>query len=159
MVSCVQLEEEEEQQEQEQVPDKQSDRYQFVRQAHMDVVVDACVLFCSFASLSPLASPCRPKPAAAAGSFNFWGVANSLAETVKRGTADLATTVRETDWREEIRAFGKDVLEETEELGQTAVSAVEHAAVSAVEHVEHLPQHVRVYAAHNEHSSVDEHIG
>lgn len=61
-----------------------------------------------------------------------------MAETVKKGTAELATTVRETDWREEIRAFGRDVVEETEELGQSAISVVEHA----VEHVEHLPQHV-----------------
>ena len=74
----------------------------------------------------------------AAGGFNLWGIANAVAETVKKGTAELATTVRETDWREEIRAFGRDVVEETEELGQSAISVVEHA----VEHVEHLPQHV-----------------
>lgn len=77
----------------------------------------------------------------AAGGFNLWGIANAVAETVKKGTAELATTVRETDWREEIRAFGRDVVEETEELGQSAISVVEHA----VEHVEHLPQHVSTH--------------
>lgn len=83
-------------------------------------------------------APCSPK-VAAGSNFNFWGVANAVAETVKRGTVEIASTVRETDWRAEIQAFGRDVLEETEELGQTAVVAVEHA----VEHVEQLPQHVR----------------
>ena len=77
----------------------------------------------------------------AAGGFNLWGIANAVAETVRKGTAELATTVRDTDWREEIRAFGRDVVEETEELGQSAISVVEHA----VEHVEHLPQHVSTH--------------
>lgn len=85
-----------------------------------------------------LDAPESPKEAAGS-SFNFWGVANAVAETVKRGTVEIASTVRETDWRAEIQAFGRDVLEETEELGQTAVVAVEHA----VEHVEQLPQHAQ----------------
>jgi len=77
--------------------------------------------------------------------FDFWGVANAVADTVKRGAGDIASTVRETDWRAEIAAFGKDVVEETEELGHHAVAAVEHA----VDTVEHLPQHVRALSRYD----------
>ena len=65
-------------------------------------------------------------------------MATSMADSVKRGTAEIATTVKTTDWRAELEAFGKDVMEETEELGNSAVHAVE----LAVDSVEHLPQQV-----------------
>ena len=78
--------------------------------------------------------------AAGSGAFNFWNMAASVADTVKQSAAEIATTVKTTDWRAELGAFGKDVLDETEELGQSAVAAVEQA----IDNVEQLPQHVRV---------------
>lgn len=68
--------------------------------------------------------------------FDFWSAASGLADKLKRETADLATTVRTTDWKAEIQAFGEDLVEETEEIGASAVAA----AHSAVEGIEHLPQ-------------------
>ena len=67
-------------------------------------------------------------------------MAASVADTVKQSAAEIATTVKTTDWRAELGAFGKDVLDETEELGQSAVAAVEQA----IDNVEQLPQHVRI---------------
>mmetsp|Transcript_14536 Transcript_14536/g.43933 ORF Transcript_14536/g.43933 Transcript_14536/m.43933 type:complete len:464 (+) Transcript_14536:134-1525(+) len=67
--------------------------------------------------------------------FDFWSAASGLADRVKKGTAELATTVRTTDWRAEIQAFGEDLAEETEELGASAISA----AQQAVDNLEHLP--------------------
>lgn len=71
--------------------------------------------------------------------FDFWSAASGLADRVKKGTAELATTVRTTDWRAEIQAFGEDLAEETEELGASAISA----AQQAVDNLEHLPTTVR----------------
>lgn len=92
-------------------------------------VVHACPL----AKLGSCVSPRSTKP------FDFWGAASGLAERVKQGTAELAHTVRDTDWRAEIQAFGEDLAEETEELGASAVAAAQHA----VDNIEHLPQTVR----------------
>ena len=76
--------------------------------------------------------------ASGGGTFNFWNMAATMADTVKASAAEIATTVKTTDWRAELGAFGKDVLDETEELGQSAVAAVEQA----IDNVEQLPQQV-----------------
>lgn len=73
---------------------------------------------------------------ASSNTFDFWGAASGLAHSVKRTTAELATTVRTTDWKAELQAFGEDLAEETEELSASAFAA----AHTAVEGIEHLPQ-------------------
>ena len=68
---------------------------------------------------------CRPEIIEAAR-FDFWGVATAVADTVKRSTAELAGSVRDTDWRAEIEAFGKTMREDTEQLGHRTAEVVEN---------------------------------
>ncbi|KAL3158911.1 hypothetical protein ABBQ32_011625 [Trebouxia sp. C0010 RCD-2024] len=69
----------------------------------------------------------------AGASFSLWGVAASLADTVKRNTAEITTGLKETNWRAELEAFGKGVREEEHQLRKETVKRVEVAK-------EHLPK-------------------
>ena len=55
--------------------------------------------------------------------FNVWGMASSLAESLKKNTADIAAGIQSTDWRAELEAFGKGAIDE----GQTAAKHVDKA--------------------------------
>jgi len=68
--------------------------------------------------------------------FDFWGVANALADTVKKTTADISASVGETDWRAEIEAFGKGVREDASEVQKHAQKAARDGASK----LEQLPQ-------------------
>ena len=70
-------------------------------------------------------------------SFSLWGVAASLADTVKRNTAEITTGLKETNWRAELEAFGKGVRDEEHQLRMETVKRVEVAK-------EHLPKDVRI---------------
>lgn len=67
------------------------------------------------------------------GGFSIWGVASSLAESVKKNTAEITTGLKETNWRAELEAFGKGVQEEEHQLRKETVKRVEVAK-------EHLPK-------------------
>lgn len=69
-------------------------------------------------------------------SFSLWGVASSLADTVKKNTAEITTGLKETNWRAELEAFSKGVREEEHHLRKETVKRVEVAK-------EHLPKDVR----------------
>ena len=72
----------------------------------------------------------------AGASFSLWGVASSLADTVKKNTAEITTGLKETNWRAELEAFSKGVREEEHQLRKETVKRVEVAK-------EHLPKDVR----------------
>lgn len=72
----------------------------------------------------------------AGASFSLWGVAASLADTVKKNTAEITTGLKETNWRAELEAFSKGVREEEHQLRKETVTRVEVAK-------EHLPKDVR----------------
>lgn len=67
---------------------------------------------------------------------SVWGVAASLADTVKRNTAEITAGLKETNWRAEIEAFGKGVREEEQVLRHETAKRVEVAK-------EHFPKDVR----------------
>lgn len=73
----------------------------------------------------------------AAASFSLWGVAASLADTVKKTTAEITTGLKETNWRAELEAFSKGVREEEHQLRKETVKRVEVAK-------DHLPKDVRI---------------
>lgn len=73
---------------------------------------------------------------AAGASFSLWGVASSLADTVKKNTAEITVGLTETNWRAELEAFSKGVREEEHQLRKETVKRVEVAK-------EHLPKDVR----------------
>ncbi|KAK9814765.1 hypothetical protein WJX72_011153 [[Myrmecia] bisecta] len=78
--------------------------------------------------------PVRPtSPTSQRQAFNFWDVAAAVADTVKVGTADIAASVAETNWRAELQAFSQGVRADTQQLGQRTAAAVEEA-------VAHLPE-------------------
>lgn len=81
----------------------------------------------------------------AGASFSLWGVAASLADTVKRNTAEITTGLKETNWRAELEAFGKGVREEEHQLRKETVKRVEVAK-------EHLPKDVRMLSKSYRHS-------
>ena len=68
-------------------------------------------------------------------SFSLWGVATSLADSVKKNTAEITTGIKETNWRAELEAFSKGVREEEHQLRKETVKRVEVAK-------EHLPKDV-----------------
>ncbi|KAK9861367.1 hypothetical protein WJX84_006475 [Apatococcus fuscideae] len=70
---------------------------------------------------------------AEAPSFSFWGVATALTESVKKSSADLASSVRETDWRAELNAFRQGVTEESQQLTAHTAAAVEKLPVRATQ--------------------------
>eukprot|EP00884_Botryococcus_braunii_P018124 jgi/Botrbrau1/4996/Bobra.0396s0022.1 len=63
---------------------------------------------------------------------SIWGMATKLADTVKKGTAEIAASVAETNWKAELEAFGKEVAEDAHE-----------ASTYTVERLEALPDSVR----------------
>ena len=63
--------------------------------------------------------------------FNVWGMASSLAESLKKNTADIAAGIQSTDWRAELEAFGKGAIDE----GQTAAK---HTPERPVMHHAHV---------------------
>ncbi|KAL0039467.1 hypothetical protein WJX79_009469 [Trebouxia sp. C0005] len=65
--------------------------------------------------------------------FSLWGVASSLADSVKKNTAEITTGLKETNWRAELEAFSKGVREEEHQLRKETVKRVEVAK-------EHLPK-------------------
>lgn len=65
--------------------------------------------------------------------FSIWGVASSLADSVKKNTAEITTGLKETNWRAELEAFSKGVREEEHQLRKETVKRVEVAK-------EHLPK-------------------
>ncbi len=65
------------------------------------------------------------RPSSDAGSFSLWGVAAALSDSVKKGTADLASSVRDTDWRAELNAFRQGVTDESQQLKVSTAAAVE----------------------------------
>jgi hypothetical protein len=69
--------------------------------------------------------------------FSLWGVASSLADSVKKNTAEITTGLKETNWRAELEAFSKGVREEEHQLRKETVKRVEVAK-------EHLPKDVGV---------------
>ncbi|KAK9807324.1 hypothetical protein WJX73_001726 [Symbiochloris irregularis] len=48
------------------------------------------------------------------GTFSWWGVASALADTVRKNTADIAASVKETDWRAELESFRQGVAQDAE---------------------------------------------
>ena len=68
---------------------------------------------------------------------NFWGVAASLADTVKKNTAEITAGLKETNWKAELEAFGKGVREEEQVLRQETAKRVEVAK-------EHFPKDVGI---------------
>lgn len=68
---------------------------------------------------------------------SFWGVAASLADTVKKNTAEITAGLKETNWRAELEAFSKGVREEEQVLRHETAKRVEVAK-------EHLPKDVRL---------------
>jgi len=70
--------------------------------------------------------------------FSLWGVASSLADSVKKNTAEITTGLKETNWRAELEAFSKGVREEEHQLRKETVKRVEVAK-------EHLPKDVGIW--------------
>ncbi|CAL8468843.1 g8384 [Coccomyxa elongata] len=74
-----------------------------------------------------------------AGNFSFWGMATALAENVKKSTADIATSVKETDWRAELQSFSKGVAEDSAEASQLVHKGLERFPKAKAEATAHLP--------------------
>ncbi len=86
-----------------------------------------------------MTKPVRPKDASQSNEqngFSLWGVASSLADSVKKNTAEITTGLKETNWRAELEAFSKGVREEEHQLRKETAKRVEVAK-------EHLPKDVR----------------
>lgn len=88
----------------------------------------------------------------AGASFSLWGVASSLADTVKKNTAEITTGLKETNWRAELEAFSKGVREEEHQLRKETVKRVEVAK-------EHLPKDVRSMSGSCAHAFVSTDVG
>lgn len=58
---------------------------------------------------------------------SFWGVAASLADTVKKNTAEITAGLKDTNWRAELEAFSKGVQEEEHLLRKETAKRVEVA--------------------------------
>lgn len=59
--------------------------------------------------------------------FSLWGVASSLADSVKKNTTEITTGLKETNWRAELEAFSKGVREEEHQLRKETAKRVEVA--------------------------------
>lgn len=70
--------------------------------------------------------------------FSLWGVASSLADSVKKNTTEITTGLKETNWRAELEAFSKGVREEEHQLRKETAKRVEVAK-------ERLPKDVRLH--------------
>ena len=70
--------------------------------------------------------------------FNLWRVAAAVTSTVKARADELVKSVVETDWKNELSAFSKEVGEESKTLKDKTAELVEHLP----EVVEHLPEKV-----------------
>ncbi|GAB4814735.1 hypothetical protein N2152v2_001781 [Parachlorella kessleri] len=57
--------------------------------------------------------------------LSFWGMASALRESVKQRTAELAESLKETDWRKELGAFQQGLKEDSEELQHKTKAAVD----------------------------------
>ncbi|KAK9868344.1 hypothetical protein WJX84_011259 [Apatococcus fuscideae] len=71
------------------------------------------------------------KADAEASTFSFWGVAAAISDTLKKSTADIASSVRDTDWGAELNAFRQGVTEESQQLKANTAAAVEQIPVRA----------------------------
>lgn len=113
---------------------KPSGGYQVRKRILLCLAIKICCLHSAFCMLRSTDSVQSKESAGA--SFSLWGVASSLADTVKKNTAEITTGLKETNWRAELEAFSKGVREEEHQLRKETVKHVEVAK-------EHLPKDVR----------------
>eukprot|EP01024_Parvocaulis_polyphysoides_P007986 TRINITY_DN1234_c0_g2_i1.p1 TRINITY_DN1234_c0_g2~~TRINITY_DN1234_c0_g2_i1.p1 ORF type:complete len:473 (-),score=102.27 TRINITY_DN1234_c0_g2_i1:543-1961(-) len=67
-------------------------------------------------------------------SMDMWrNITTGLTNTVKKSAKDLITSVQETDWKQELTAFGQGLSDDTKKISNKTVQAVEHLPDSAVE--------------------------
>lgn len=77
----------------------------------------------------PTAAAQRPQQA-----FSLWGMASALADNVRKNTADIASSVRDTDWKAELEAFKKGVSEDSQVVQQQTAKAIQEGRTK----LEHL---------------------
>ena len=71
---------------------------------------------------------------------SFWNVANAVRDAVKQQTADLAASLQNTDWKNELTGLQDGLKEESVEITQKAKEVTEELSHRSIEVAKTLPQ-------------------